>query len=92
MQVQFLLSYSQMCVFDPALEHPYNDWTAAHTEQGFSWRPGSVSFATQAADGEVAVVIQHGGPLPDAEQLMTLIRVPFDVPYSGLTRSIHRSL
>ena len=84
MQVQIALSYGQVCVFDPALEHPYNDWNAAHTEQGFSWRPGSVSFAAQPADAEVTIEIQNGGALPDAEHSLALIRVPFDVPPSGV--------
>jgi hypothetical protein len=83
MQVKIAISYNQVCVFDPALEHPYNDWNAAQTEQGFSWRPGSVSLATQSADGEVTIEVQHGGSPPDAEQLLALIRVPFDVPSSG---------
>lgn len=43
---QISISYSQLCVFDPALTEPYNEWLPEHNAQGFSWRPGSVSFAT----------------------------------------------
>ncbi|WNZ26896.1 hypothetical protein HJG54_28635 [Leptolyngbya sp. NK1-12] len=38
--------YNQVAVFDPSLEYPYNDWLPQHAAQGFTWRPGSVSFGT----------------------------------------------
>jgi hypothetical protein len=44
------ISYRTLAVFRPDLEPypPFNDWTPTHVDQGFSWRPGSVSF--QAID------------------------------------------
>jgi len=38
------ISYSQLCVFVSSLDQPFNDWSDRNFSQGFSWRPGSVSF------------------------------------------------
>ena len=84
MQAQITLSYNQLCVFDPSLERPYNDWNAAQTAQGFSWRPGSVSFVTDAADALVTIDVERALEAPQMGRASTLIRVPFDVPPSGL--------
>ena len=83
MQVQVVLSYAQLCVFDAELDQPYNDWDAAHMEQGFSWRPGSVSFAAESADGPVLVDVTSGASPPPISDAATAIRVPFKVPPSG---------
>lgn len=42
---EFALLYRQLYVYDSALPDPYNDWTAAHVEQGFAYRPVSVAFS-----------------------------------------------
>ena len=44
--IGFQLSYGQLSVFASALKDPYNDWTDQHISQGFTWRPGSVSFSS----------------------------------------------
>ena len=46
MEVNFTLdiSYSQLVVFQKGMENPFNDWENTHVDQGFAWRPGSVSF------------------------------------------------
>ncbi len=76
------VSYSTLAVFDPALANPYNDWTDAHIEQGFSWRPGSVSFATLSSDGDVTVSIRRN-EAKAVEGAVRRIRVPFTVPPDG---------
>lgn len=52
------VSYSQVSVFNGALENPFNDWTDRHVEQGFSWRPESVSLKTLIENGPATVEIQ----------------------------------
>ena len=41
---EMLVSYYHIAIFDTDLG--FNDWRDAHGKQGFSWRPGSVSFGT----------------------------------------------
>lgn len=83
MEIQLSLSYGQLCVFDPALEAPLNDWTDAHVNQGFSWRNGSVSFATADEQASAAVTVTCSDAAPDLGGAETAIRVPFEVPTSG---------
>lgn len=84
MKIEIVLSYAQLCVFDAELEQPYNDWDDAQTAQGFSWRPRSVSFAVQDSIGPVEVHVTVSDLPPDFEHSFTAIRVPFDVPPSGI--------
>jgi Competence protein J (ComJ) len=78
------ISYSQVAVFDSALEHPFNLWTERHVKQGFSWRPGSVSFATLEEAGQHDVEIDV---VPDDVALspgaVRIVQTPFNVPQSG---------
>ncbi len=80
------VSYSQVAVFDSALEHPFNLWTERHVQQGFCWRPGSVSFATLEESGrhviEVDVASDEVALSFDA---VRIIETPFEVPQSGST-------
>ena len=34
------IAYGQIAIFAASLENPFNDWSAEHIAQGFSWRPG----------------------------------------------------
>jgi|ERR671922_2358209 hypothetical protein len=43
------VTYGHIVVFDPDVERPFNEWRQQHFDQGFSWRPGSVSFRALAA-------------------------------------------
>jgi len=75
------VSYAQLSVFDSRLANPFNDWSDTHVSQGFSWRPGSVSFATLDPSGPIAVTVARSsaGSATDAA-LERAIRVPFTVP------------
>jgi hypothetical protein len=77
-----LVSYNQICVFDPALANPFNDWTEDHVRQGFSWRPGSVSFgALENTETDIVVAASDSmNPDPSAFRIIT---VPFTVPAGG---------
>lgn len=79
--IQIEVSYAQLVVFISSLERPFNDWTDQHVDQGFAWRPGSVSFRalTEAGPHDVDIsVVKHVG-LP-ADDAVRVIEVPFEVP------------
>ena len=78
-QFDLFASYSQVSVFTAGLENPFNDWEQEHVEQGFSWREGSVSFATLEESGTLhceAVVADAWCPRAGAARA---IQVPFSV-------------
>lgn len=78
------VSYAQLAVFDVALAQPFNDWRDAHVRQGFSWRPGSVSFRTLGSAGAIAVQVFQSRTLDvGASHAQRIITVPFAVPASG---------
>ena len=82
--VDFELSHHQLAVFASSLKDPYNDWSDQHVSQGFTWRPGSVSFGSMVGAGhhwvEIEVVRHAGSVHPDA---VRVIEVPFEVPADG---------
>ena len=82
--VNIEVSYSQLAVFSATLKQPFNDWSDQHVAQGFSWRPGSVSFRSAAESGphsvEIIVVDNAGAIENDA---LRVIEVPFEIPSDG---------
>lgn len=78
------VDYGQLAVFVGALPQPFNDWTDRHVDQGFAWRPGSVSFRTLDAAGKhsVEIICVEKLPAPDAEAVR-VIDVPFEIPQDG---------
>jgi hypothetical protein len=78
------VSYAQLAVFDARLTNPFNDWSDDHINQGFAWRPGSVSFATLETTGTIAVTLTPPGPVSQQGAPPTReILVPFTVPAHG---------
>lgn len=75
--------YGQIAVFRAAMTDPFNDWTSAHVAQGFSWRPGSVSFATLSESGPIHVEVIRERPVGLTSPASRIIVVPFDVGLSG---------
>jgi hypothetical protein len=78
------VSYSQLSVFWSSLQQPFNDWTQKHVDQGFAWRPGSVSFRTLVEAGWHSVQVDiddHAGPV--SQNAVRVIEVPFEVPVDG---------
>jgi hypothetical protein len=81
------VSFGQLAVFSSSLDQPFNDWTDRHVAQGFSWRPGSVSFLCMVTAGQHAVeitVADHVGTVSPGA--VRVIEVPFEVP--ALDRSV----
>jgi hypothetical protein len=79
------VSYGQLAVFDSKLVKPFNDWSEACVAQGFSWSPGSVSFATLDGSGSILVTVsQLSSPASLGDESVTrAIAVPFTVPEHG---------
>jgi hypothetical protein len=77
---QIYISYSQITVCRSGLESPFNNWAPAHVDQGFAWRPESVSFKTLNETGIAAVSVaieNHFNLRPDS---IRAIQVPFTIP------------
>jgi hypothetical protein len=77
------ISYSQIAVFRAGLETPFSDWTQAHVDQGFAWRPESVSFRCLGETGEAAVSVTVKSHLTLRPDAVRVIQVPFVVPPGG---------
>lgn len=78
------VSYSQICVFDPDLVNPFNDWRPEHWQQGFSWRPATVSFRTLVESGITIVEVQTSNEFQIAPTAVRAILVPFEVNPEGV--------
>src|SRR5260221_2439043 len=75
---QLFVSHSQLSIFDPSLQKPFNNWTRAHVNQGFAWRPGSVSFRTLLESGNCDVeLFSDGIEVPVLSSAIRVIEVPF---------------
>jgi hypothetical protein len=77
------VTYSQIAVFHAGLQSPFNEWGDRHVAQGFSWRPGSVSFRTLDEEGPMSVTVQTGPASDPSVWAERVIRVPLGVPASG---------
>ncbi|XYH94296.1 competence protein ComJ [Sorangium sp. So ce1128] len=72
--------YSQILAFQSCLKDPFNNWTDRHAAQGFSWRPGSVSFRTLDTEGPISVIVKKDTALNVSPPAIRAIQVPFHVP------------
>lgn len=74
------ISYSQIAIFNPSLDQPFNNWTEPHFNQGFVWRPRSVSFRTAARTGFGTIKVEKADVPPTLRNdALLAIRVPFSV-------------
>jgi hypothetical protein len=77
------VTYGQVGVFDPHLENPWNDWRNEHMAQGFSWRPGSVSFGTFEEGGPAEITVRRVASRDLRADTVRAIAVPFHVADGG---------
>jgi hypothetical protein len=77
--VEIDVSFTQLAVFNSLLEDPFNDWSDSQVEQGYAWRPESVSFRT-LEDGphKVEVIISDDLPNPTLD-VVRAITVPLRI-------------
>ena len=74
------VSYAQVAVFNHSLEQPFNAWTKKHVQQGFAWRPESVSFRTIEEAGLHSVdVIISSKDVRLSPGAVRIIQVPFKI-------------
>lgn len=73
------IEYGQLAVFDGRLHAPFNNWTDRHVAQGFSWRPGSVSFMPVLHSGRATVVVKRATAFRQSKKAERVIAVPFNV-------------
>ena len=73
------ISYSQLVVFQKGIENPFNDWEDTHVNQGFAWRPGSVSFGSLLADEESFIQINTKSRVEIGKNSIRAIVVPFEI-------------
>src|ERR1041384_2036552 len=77
------ISNSQLCIFDSSVQTPFNDWTEEHVKQGFSWRPGAVSFGTLEESGPIEVTVEIKEQINLRASTVRAIQVPFTVTENG---------
>ena len=80
---RFCITRSQLAVFDPDLVEPFNDWRQVHVDQGFTWRPNSVSFGTLIDIGDLPVEVRKDTKICLLPETIRAISVPYIVPESG---------
>jgi hypothetical protein len=76
---QLGLTHSQITVFEPNLEPPFNDWSLQHYEQGFAWRPQSVAFRTLGSRCKLSVEVWLADEVHISSDVVRAILVPFSV-------------
>ena len=80
----FSITYHQLVVYDEGtVAVPKNDWTERHIEQGFSWRPGCVTFETLEDLGALRVEVLLAEDLEVSSEATRAIVVPFGVSAAG---------
>ena len=85
MEIEINATYGQICLFDPGLKHPINDWDQEHERQGFTWRHGSVSFAVPDKDGDWLFRVEMGKFSRDPSLTYRRITsVPFTISERGV--------
>lgn len=77
------VAYEQIAVFQSGLNNPFNDWTERHSEQGFAWRPSSVSFRTLDVDGPISVSVVRTTAFQPSPSALRIIQVPLRVLKGG---------
>jgi hypothetical protein len=84
METKFRLGilYTTIAVIQP--NEDFNDWNDTHINQGFSWRPASVSFGTLNDNPECEVIVKTGNILEENSTAIRSIVVPFTVGLDGI--------
>ena len=78
------ITYHQLVVYDEGtVPVPDNDWTMRHIEQGFSWRPGCVTFETLEDVSDLKVEVLCADDLEVSSEAARATVVPFSVSAAG---------
>ena len=79
---EIYVSYTQLSVFSPDVEEPFNSWYDEQVDIGYSWRPEGVSFGMDE-DGVHRVTVSVESVMPSRSD--AALRT-FDVTF-GVTNS-----
>ena len=79
--IELSAAFSTIAVYNEPMEKPYNGWMKQHIQQGFSWRPGSVSFSC-IGSVEVTAEIWLTYEVELLSETQRAIQVPFSVDSS----------
>jgi len=80
----FFITYHPLVVYDKGtVPMPDNDWTMRHIEQGFSWRPGCVTFETLEDLGDLKVEVLCADDFEVSSEAARAIVIPFGVSAAG---------
>lgn len=83
-EFQMFLEYRFVAVSLPQEVHLLNGWNRTHGAQGFSWHPGSVSFAVFDADDNSPVSVELQDSFVPPVAATRIIKVPFQVEEDGI--------
>jgi hypothetical protein len=63
-------------------EEPYVDWTQEHTDQGFAWLPGSITYSLIGNPIDLHLTVETGENCDEdvSPSASRVIRLPFEVP------------
>lgn len=84
---QLNINYRTLTVCQHGVSNPFSVWTQTHVDQGFTWRPQSVSFATLESDSSsprIGVAVQDSYSYSDSSRSLRIIRVPFQLTSQGI--------
>jgi hypothetical protein len=86
-EFQMFLEYRFVAVSLPHEAHLLNGWNRTHGAQGFSWRPGSVSFMGFDVNGYSPVSVELQDSYVPPVAATRIIKVPFQVEENGIILS-----
>lgn len=81
------INYSTLTVCRRGEPRPFSRWTQSHVNQGFIWRPESVSFVTldsEASCPHIKISLMLMGSYTAAEGAVRIIRLPFQSLTGGI--------
>ncbi|MEO5927635.1 MAG: competence protein ComJ [Patescibacteria group bacterium] len=80
------ISYSQIYLFSVGTNNPFNQWEDKHLLQGFSWREGSVGFATMEESGIGHISVEFiNKPLTSwLDGVQTVIEIPYEITLGAI--------
>src|SRR5437588_2371964 len=82
-ELSIVFLYGTLAIFQAGIAHPFNDWNSIHGSQGFSWRPGSVSFAAVDADDPTPVFVEIRESYTPPAEAFRVIYEQFLLHYNG---------
>ena len=86
-ELSIMFFYGTLAIYQAGIAYPFNDWNSIHGSQGFSWRPGSVSFLAVDADDPTPVFVEIREAYTPSAEAFRVIKVPFEVDSRGVALS-----